>query len=67
MSYLGDNFKVYNYPTNETFIVENDNDDKGCEWSYYIIKFIESIYDNAQLIYTCEGKMHLSFIVDNVK
>lgn len=47
MSYLGDNFKVYNYPTNETFIVENDNDDKGCEWSYYIIKFIESIYDNA--------------------
>ncbi len=41
-AYLGDNFKVYTHPTNDTFIVENDDDDEGCDYSYDIIKFIES-------------------------
>ena len=60
-AYLGDNFKVYTHPTNDTFIIEND--DEGCDYSYDIIEMIESIYDNAYSF----GNKHLSFIVDNVE
>ena len=62
--YLGDKFKVYNHPTNDTFILENDDDDEGCDYSYDIIEMIEPIYDN---LYSFEGNCYLSFIVNNVE
>jgi hypothetical protein len=61
-AYLGDNLLIYNHPTNDTFIIENN--DEGCDNSYDYFKIIESIYENA---YSYNCSKHLWFEVLNVE
>jgi len=55
-AYLGNCVSVYHHPTNDTFIVENN--DEGCDNSYDYIEIIESIYDNA---YSFQCNKYLCF------
>jgi hypothetical protein len=59
-AYLGNDIIIYNHPTNDTFIIENN--DEGCDNLYDYIKIIESIYENA---YSHECNKHLSFEILN--
>jgi hypothetical protein len=61
-AYLGKNVWIYHHPTNDTFIIENNDD--GCDNSDDYIEIIESIYDNA---YSYERNKHLSFEILNVE
>ena len=61
-AYLGDTVWIYNHPTNDTFIIENN--DEGCDNSYDYIEIIETIYENA---YSYECRNHLCFEILNVE
>ena len=61
-AYLGENVLIYHHHTNDTFVIEND--DEGCDNSYDYIEIIESIYENA---HSFECRKHLSFEILNVE
>jgi hypothetical protein len=61
-AYLGNNLFIYHHHTNDTFIIENN--DEGCDISYDYIEIIESIHTNA---YSYEYKKHLCFEILNVE
>ena len=61
-AFLGNNLYIYHHPTNDTFIIKND--DEGCDISYDYIEIIEGIYTNA---YSYECNKHLCFEILNLE
>jgi hypothetical protein len=63
-AYLDDNVFIYHHRTNDTFVIEDEDEDEGCDNSYDYIKIIESIYDNTE---SYECRKYLSFEILNVE
>jgi hypothetical protein len=62
-AYFGENISLYNHSENDTFVIEDENDE-GYDNSYDYIEIIQTIFENA---YSYKCKKHLSFEILNIE